>query len=929
MGPLGGRGGGRGGGWGEGLPPVAEMNDNAQLDTLNNRPDLECKEFLNQFIIDEENEFNIFNNIQLNSNYFNINTFAAKYRSENKPLILSLNIQSLQSKFNELVAFISCLSSKQIYIDVIALQEIWAVPYPDSVSIPGYQNLVTNCRQNHRGGGVGFYIRDNIEFEVLKNLSHFREKIFESLTIKAKFGKCKFILSNIYRSPNPPSDFSVSDALIAFISDLDNLLSNISLTGLNSFVVLDANLNLLTDNPTNINYIDTIMSNGFLQLITKATRIQGTSISSIDHILTNSLQSSQNVGTLLSDISDHFINFIFLPTAKSNSKNSFINKRVMSKINMERFRDCLNNLTWRNVTTNNNVDEAFDIFWTDFKSFYDLCFPLTKTKFNKNIHARQPFMTKGLLISRTTKSDLHKIYLNEPNTANKVKYNTYRNLYSSVIRTSKKLYYESSFKKCKKNQKKTWDLIKEVTFGHVNKKSNVEKLSVNDTEINDPQLIADEFNNFCTEIGSKISNSIEPTVTIPENYLNENPQVRNLDLGQTGPVHFCDILKTFESKKSQDLDGISIELLKFISTAISTPLSHIFNLSLSTGIFPSRLKTSRTVPIHKSGRADLCDNYRPISLLSTLSKILEKIVSIQLVNHLEINKLIYKHQYGFQRHKSTEHNLIHLSNFVTTAINENKYCIGVFLDLKKAFDVCSHSILLKKLKKLGVSGLALKWFKSYLSDRKQCVDVNGKISSTKNIPISVLQGSILGPILFLCYINDLPGSTLLYTLLFADDTACLASGTNLPDLINHVNTELNKIAIWFRANKMAVNADKTKYIIFHSKNKIVDPGNAILVFNNNEPGQPFNDDLVSPLCRIHNDDINKSYKLLGIWLDENLTYDDHVQKLCSKLTRALFFLRRSQNFLTDRALLSLYYAIFHSHLLYCPIIVSSTSAKNL
>ena len=157
------------------------------------------------------------------------------------------------------------------------------------------------------------------------------------------------------------------------------------------------------------------------------------------------------------------------------------------------------------------------------------------------------------------------------------------------------------------------------------------------------------------------------------------------------------------------------------------------------------------------------------------------------------------------------------------------------MDLKKAFDVCSHSILLKKLKKLGVSGLDLKWFKSYLSDRKQCGDVNGKILSTKNIPISVLQGSILGPILFLCYINDLPGSTLLYTLLFADDTACLASGTNLPDLINHVNTELNKIAIWFRANKMAVNADKTKYIILHSKNKIVDPGNTILVFNNNEP----------------------------------------------------------------------------------------------
>ena len=216
--------------------------------------------------------------------------------------------------------------------------------------------------------------------------------------------------------------------------------------------------------------------------------------------------------------------------------------------------------------------------------------------------------------------------------------------------------------------------------------------------LNDLQQMADEFNYFFTEIGSKISNSIQPTITQLENYLTDLPNIRQLDLGQTGHVHFCDILKSFEPKKSQDIDGISIELLKFISTAISTPLSHIFNLSLSTGIFPSKLKTSRSVPIFKTGRADLCDNYRPISLLSTLSKILEKIVTIQLVNHLELNKLIYKHQYSFQRKKSTEHHLIHLSNFVSNAINENKYCIGVFLDLKKAFDVCSHSILIKNLK---------------------------------------------------------------------------------------------------------------------------------------------------------------------------------------------------------------------------------------
>ncbi len=182
---------------------------------------------------------------------------------------------------------------------------------------------------------------------------------------------------------------------------------------------------------------------------------------------------------------------------------------------------------------------------------------------------------------------------------------------------------------------------------------------------------------------------------------------------------------------------------------------NIFNLSLASGTFPSKLKTSRTVPIFKAGSPLLCDNYRPISLLSTLSKLLEKIVSRQLVAHLAYNNLIYEHQYGFQHGKSTERNLIQLTNYLHSALNEKKYALGIFLDLKKAFDVCSHSILIRKLHKLGIRDSALNWFQSYLQGRQQRVDINGNLSSSRALDISVLQGSILGPILFLCYINDL------------------------------------------------------------------------------------------------------------------------------------------------------------------------------
>jgi hypothetical protein len=194
--------------------------------------------------------------------------------------------------------------------------------------------------------------------------------------------------------------------------------------------------------------------------------------------------------------------------------------------------------------------------------------------------------------------------------------------------------------------------------------------------------------------------------------------------------------------------------------------------------------------------------------------VLEKIISIRLVNHLEINKLIYPHQYGFQRGKSTEQNLLHVINHVGNALNDGNYCAGVFLDLKKAFDVCNHRILLSKMEKYGKVGVELAWFKSYLSGRSQVVDINGTHSTPHNIDISVIQGSILGPILFLIYINDLPNATDLATFMFGDDTATLKSMKNFNELITSVNNELKKMATWFSCNRMAVDTSKMKYIIF-------------------------------------------------------------------------------------------------------------------
>jgi hypothetical protein len=262
---------------------------------------------------------------------------------------------------------------------------------------------------------------------------------------------------------------------------------------------------------------------------------------------------------------------------------------------------------------------------------------------------------------------------------------------------------------------------------------------------------------------------------------------------------------------------------------------------------------------------------------------------------------------------------------------DKEYCIGVFFDLKKAFDDCSHDILLMKLSKMGINGPALAWFKSYLSDRSQIVDINGNRSRERKIKISILQGSILGPILFLCFINDLFRVTSLLTLMFADDTFTLKSGTDLNTLILTVNNEINKIAIWFRANKLAVNINKTKYIIFRMKGKAIDDNTPSILYNENEPNAPFDPNLITTLERYHDnhpDSDCRSYKLLGIYLDEHLSLNYHTNHVVKKLSRSLYCIKQAKHIIPPKGPKGLYFSLIHSHLTYYTSIMSGTTQKN-
>ena len=356
-------------------------------------------------------------------------------------------------------------------------------------------------------------------------------------------------------------------------------------------------------------------------------------------------------------------------------------------------------------------------------------------------------------------------------------------------------------------------------------------------------------------------------------------------------------------------------------------MTHLINRSLVEGVFPCNLKVSRTVPIYKGGDSRDMANYRPISCLPILSKIYKKIVFNQLYNYLTVNKILSPSQFGFQPGKGTIHPLISMLNYIANAFNNNKFVVAVFLDLSKAFDLVRHDILLDKLKRIGLDNISIDWFTSYLSNRQMYTSINGVLSTkANNLTRSVAQGSILGPLLFLIFINDLPISNLLDSFIYADDTSALTSGTDINETGLFVNEQLQKLSSWLRSNELCINSNKTKIMVFSNKKFIPD---FPFVLNFNEVGNESSDpNLVIPLERIKNSSSTPAFKILGVFMDEHLTFNYHIKKIINKINSAMFHISSVRNFLSKSSLTKLYYALVHPHILYCLPVYSFTSLAN-
>lgn len=477
----------------------------------------------------------------------------------------------------------------------------------------------------------------------------------------------------------------------------------------------------------------------------------------------------------------------------------------------------------------------------------------------------------------------------------------YRNKLTNELRKAKTSYEYEYFMSCQNDSRKTWKKINSM----LNRaSSSYESIEILRDGISIPnEVLPDCFNNyFISAAGICVDKNADRYI-----------QVRCPDSIFLYPTTESELIHLFSELRnttSCDVDGIQITPVKHVLDIIAPVLVYVYNLCLVSGVFPAKMQIAKVIALFKKGNKTEISNYRPISILPTFSKGLEKIIFRRISDFLEKHSLLTHCQYAFRSGRSTQLALLEQKELILRNIELKQLTLGILIDFSKAFDSVDHELLLKKLEYYGIRGIALDIVKSYLKQRSQLVEINGICSQIKQVKVGVPQGSILGPLFFNVYVNDLVlvDSEPKY-IIYADDTTVLFSSNNIASLTSTANSVLAKIHRWSQDNGLKINTDKTKAILFQAKNKCLN----------------LESDIFIGSSRI---ELVRSAKTLGVFFDSHMSWNDHIDFLAGKLAQVagiLFSLKP----LPRKVKLLLYNALFLSHIHYCCLVWSTTSATNI
>ena len=759
----------------------------------------------------------------------------------NSTPIICQNVRSLQANGPEL---------KNIMINsnlkIACVQECWRSDF----QIEDFDLFKLERPFPKRGGGVAIFTHSSLHAVKLeaKITDHFEYIIAETN---------KFLILNIYRPPNTQIE--------TFLRDLKEVLGKYNTQSKTMLVAGDFNQNLSIETKYSKKIFD-ILSKFNLTCVTRnTTRVSTTSNTMIDAIFTNCKQHYEE-GVMLTQLSDHLaptINIIDKVKVKFNEKISY---QDFSDKNLKYLLDLLKATDWSYLS--NNAEIAFNQFNLKLNEYISITCPILTKSRNKNTTPLNPWMTPGLLISRLNKLKLYSNFIKLRTEVSELKYRNYVKLYNSVLRKSKILYWDAFFEKNYTNSRLIWNETKKLLGKQKIKSRFPPTFDVNGIKFSNKKSISDGFNQYFTQVGLDLAEKFGPKNNNFRRYLTRSHN-HSFSIEEVPELHIENIIDSLESKKSSSFDKMSNSMLKKLKDGIVKPLTKLINGSIRDGYVPSNYKIARLIPLHKSGSRSVFNNYRPVSLLSVFSKITEKVLFKQIYSYFEAY-FMTPNQFGFRKGHETQHCVL---NFLKN-IRDNshmKYHVGLFLDLRKAFDTVDHEILLDKLVYYGFDENAINWVRHYLKGRLQATDVEGEISNVLEVILGVPQGSILGPLLFLIYINDMPEAIKLLVSLFADDTTLQYAGNNIREIENTINSELEKATEWFIANRLSLHPQKTQFLVITNVNVKTPKLNLSI--------------MGSKISQVGKDFKEQSVKFLGLLVDEKLSWNFHISKVASKFNR--------------------------------------------
>lgn len=773
--------------------------------------------------------------------------------------ISNINVCHLLNKIDE----IDLLLKEKQSVDILGICETFLDhEIPDElVKLDGF-NFERRDRVGKAGGGVITYLSETVNYKRRRDLEN---SDIETIWLEILVPNSKsFLYCSAYRPPSANTTWV----------DLFTTEINKATCG-NTEVIISGDFNIdLTKEPPRY-WSQALEVFNLTQVICSPTRVTGNSSTLIDHIYTNMPEYITELNVPKISMSDHYPVCITRSTKNSFKKKTHttIEYRDYKKFDEVNFLQDLACINFDELEEFTEPNLALDHFYKFFISVLD---KHAKIKSKRVKYQNIPkWINNEINEARHNRDFFHK-------KGDIENYKKWRNTVTELIRNAKRDYYRESIEEntCTSD---IWKHLKEFTSNK--NETNINFMTHNGTSSDDPNEIANMYNDFITNISNTL---IDKNLrgTLEASHLidfvhSKNPMNIKFTFNRISDEEVLDLLSKLNINKSAGTDNIGPKILKISAPVIFKPITYIINLSIATCTFPDRMKEAKITPIYKKGDKSIPGNYRPISILPTLSKIFEKHLASQIRNYLNEFDLLVKEQSGFREHHSCMSALTKMTENWLSEMDKGNLTGAVFLDFSKAFDLVNHEILIQKLQLYNFDYSSVHLLRSYLENRRQEVRLGKYTSNKTELIAGVPQGSVLGPLLFILFINDMPLVIKQSIIdIFADDATLQNSSNRIDEISKNLQTDVNCIQTWCTQNDMVLNETKTKSMVIGTKQRVSKLNSNLLLSINNK-----------------NIENSECEKLLGVFIDQNLDFDKHIDYVCKNVSTKIALLSKIKKFL--------------------------------